>query len=105
MTDTKQTQLVGFFLIASACLLAAALVMNLQNRGISLDSTARAEMVTSTNSLSFLTTRTNANEECLFVVDNVTQKMLIYRLDIAKKRLELAGVEDLKKVFAVKAGG
>lgn len=100
ITDTKQTQLVGFGLIASACLLAAALVMNLQNRDIL--PAAKAEMVTSTNSLSFLTTRTNTQEECLFVVDNVTQKMLIYRLDLSRKRLELAGVEDLKKVFEVK---
>mgnify|MGYP000310998200 CR=1 FL=1 len=97
----NQTQLTGFGLIASACALAAALFINLNDK--SLLPSAEAEMVLSTpQNLTFLTTRTQVNEESLFVIDNFNHKLLIYALDPARKRLELSGAEDLKKMFEIK---
>lgn len=94
----SQTHLVCYGLIASACLLAAALIVQMEDKQI-LPS-AQAELVLSADNLSFLTTPTQPNEESLFVLDNVNEKLLIYSLDIARKRVELVGSEDLKKLFA-----
>jgi hypothetical protein len=97
----NQTQLTGFGLIASACALAAALFINLQDK--QLLPTAEAEMVVVTpQNLTFLTTRTQSNEESLFVIDNFNHKLLIYKLDPGRKRLDLAGSEDLKRIFEIK---
>jgi hypothetical protein len=96
----NQTRLTCFGLIASACALAAALFINLNDKN--LLPSAEAEMVLSQTNLSFLTTRTQANEECLFVIDNTTSKLLIYKLDNNRKRLELVGLEDLAKLFKTK---
>ena len=93
----------GFALICSAVLIAAALLVTLNQKGQSLDPQAQAEMVTTTNNLSFLTTRTNAGEEALFVLDNTGARLLIYKTDLSKKRLELVGFEDLKKLFNLAA--
>ena len=98
----NQTQLTCCGLIASACALAAALFINMNEK--QLLPSAHAEMVLTTpQNLSFLTTRTQANEESLFVIDNFNHKLLIYKLDPGRKRLELAGAEDLQKVFNIKA--
>ncbi len=91
-----------YALFASACVLAAALFMTLSQKNQSLDSAAHAEMVLNANNLSFLTTRTNAGEEALFVLDNTSARLLIYKTDLAKKRLELVGSEDLKTLFEIK---
>jgi len=100
----NQTQLTGYGLIASACVLAAALAINLNDKD--LLPSAHAEMVLSTpQNLNFLTTRTQANEECLFIIDNINHKLLIYKLDNNRKRLELSGSEDLQKMFNIKAAG
>ena len=97
----NQTQLTCCGLMASAFALAAALFINLNEK--QLLPSAEAEMVLTTpQNLSFLTTRTQANEESLFVIDNINHKLLIYKLDTSRKRLDLAGAEDLKKVFNIK---
>jgi hypothetical protein len=97
----NQTRLTCMGLIASACALAAALFINLHNKN--LLPSAQAEMVLSVGqNLSFLTTRTQTGEECLFVIDNTTSKLLIYKLDGSRKRLEMVGNEDLAKHFRVK---
>lgn len=93
-----QTHLICYSLIASACLLAAALVVQMDEKQIL--PTAEADLVISAENLTFLTTQTQPNEESLFVLDNVNEKLLIYSLDINRKRLELVGSEDLKKLFA-----
>lgn len=99
----NQTQLTCCGLIASACVLAAALAINLQDKN--LLPSAQAEMVLSTpNNLMFLTTRTNNNEESLFVIDNINNRLMIYKLDNTRRRLELAAAEDLQKLFQVRIG-
>ncbi len=97
----NQTQLTGFGLIASACALAAALFINLQDKQLLPSAEAEMVLVTPQN-LTFLTTRTQTNEESLFVIDNFNHKLLIYKLDTSRKRLELAGSEDLKRIFEIK---
>ena len=94
----SQTHLVCYGLIASACLLTAALVVQMDDKQIL--PTAQAELVLNADNLTFLTTQTQPNEEALFVLDNVNEKLLIYSLDVARKRLELVGSEDLKTLFA-----
>ncbi|MEX2214081.1 MAG: hypothetical protein WD768_08140 [Phycisphaeraceae bacterium] len=88
-----------YALFASACVLTAALFMTLSQKNQTLDAAAEAEMVLTANTLSFLTTRTNAGEEALFVLDNTSARLLIYKTDLAKKRIELVASEDLKKLF------
>jgi len=98
-----QTQLACYGLVGSACLLAAALVVQLDGKNVL--PAARGDLVLSAENLTFLTTRTQPNEEALFVLDNVNEKLLIYSLDLARKRLELVGSQDLKKLFAGGAQG
>ena len=68
-------------------------------------SSADADLVIASPALTLMTTKTQANEESLFVLDNNSHKLLIYRLDIARERLDLAGSQDLRKLFNVKAAG
>ena len=98
----NKIQATCYALFASACLLTAAIFMTLSQKNQSLESSAQAEMVITTNNLSFLTTRTNAGEEALFVLDNTNAHLMIYKTDLSKKRLELVGFEDLKKLFSLK---
>lgn len=101
-----QMKLTCFGLLASACLLAALLVVQIDDRRLLPG--ARAEMVVNTTSLTFLTTQTQPGEEALFVLDNTSQKLLIYKTDKSRKRVELAGLEELPKLFELKnadAGG
>ncbi len=101
--NQNQIKLAGLGLIASACALAAALFINLHEK--QLLPSAQAEMVLVTpNNLSFLTTKTQTNEESLFVIDNINHKLLIYKLDPGRKRLNLAASEDLKRIFEIRVG-
>ncbi len=97
----KPIQAACYSLIASACILAAALFTTLSNKNQSLDSAARADMVVQTNNLAFLTTRTNANEEALFVLDNTAGRLMIYKTDLGRKRIEFVESQDLKKLFNI----
>ena len=97
MNSTKMT---CFALLGSACLLAAVLVVQLDDKQILPQ--ANAEMVINSQNMAFLTTSTQPNEEALFVLDNSSQRLLIYTLDLARKRLELSGTQDLKKLFGAK---
>ncbi|MEX2214080.1 MAG: hypothetical protein WD768_08135 [Phycisphaeraceae bacterium] len=99
----NSTQASGFALALSACLILAALVVTMNQKGQTLEPRAEAEMVLTANGLSFLTTRTNAGEEALFVLDNTSARLLIYKTDLAKKRIELVATEDLKRLFELAA--
>ena len=99
----NQIQLACYSLIASACILAALLVVNMENKQIL--SSADADLVIASQSMTLMTTKTQANEESLFVLDNNSHMLLIYRLDIARDRIDLAGSQDLRKLFEIKAAG
>ena len=89
-------------LATSAFILAAMLITNLADR---LTPQAQAELVVNKETLTLLTTATSSDEEALFVLDGLSEKLLIYRLDITSKELELAGAADLPKIFQGGGGG
>lgn len=84
-----------YCLTASAFLLAGMLVFSLSGQ---VENRAEAGMVISRDDFSLMTARTRANEEALWVLDNRSGRILIYRLSLRganSGRLELAGGIDL----------
>lgn len=69
---------------ACLCLLASALVLAglLIARVGDLASPAYANMVTGKSDFQFLTARTEKGEDALFVLDNRSQKLVIYTTDV-----------------------
>lgn len=92
----NRIQLACYSLIASAFLLAGLLVAQLGNP---LGAPAHAEMVLARDNFVLMTALTRSGEEALFVLDNNTGRLVIYRLDISKRELELAGGVDLPAIF------
>jgi len=92
----NRTQLAGFALIASAFVMAALLVNKLPAR---LESEARANFVVNRDNFTMMTARTRADEEALFVLENGSQKLLIYTMDIGHRRLNPVGFADLSIMF------
>ncbi len=91
-------QLACYTLIASAVVLAGLLIMQLGRH--STGSEAQAAMVIARDNFAMLTTQTRSGEEALFVLDNQTGRLLIYRLDVQKKNLRLVANEDLPRIFS-----
>lgn len=94
-------QLACYSLLASAFVLTALLLVRIEDR---FATPVQASEVITRESFTLLTARTEQDEESLFVVDNTSQRMLIYRTDIARKRIELAQSVDLADLFNL-AGG
>ncbi len=96
-----RTQLACYSLLASSFVLAALLLVQLQG-GSLLPSARAGEVVTRTN-LTLLMARTRPDEESLFVLDDITQKVLVYKANLSgrKGRIELAKVIDLQEAFSV----
>ena len=94
-------QMACYCLIASAFVLAALLVVSGAPR---LATVAEGAMVISRDNFTLMTAKTRSNEEALFLVDNTSQRLLIYRLNLPRNQLELVGGGDLSKIFAA-AGG
>ena len=95
-------QVACYALIAAAFILAGLLLVQLQGRMIQ---NAKAEMVIGRQNFTVLTTRTKNDEEAVFVLNNTTDRLLVYRADIGRKRLELVGNEDVGRLFGVGGGG
>lgn len=89
-----------FGLIASAFILAGILIVQIS----AMPNTAEASLVITRDNFTLLTARTRNGEESLFVVNNNTSRMLIYTLDIARKRIVLSGGADLTEVFSRGSG-
>jgi hypothetical protein len=85
-----------YCLTASAFVLGALLVLNLQGR---FASSAQAEMVQYREPLTILTTTTMPGQESLFILDNTGQTLLVYNLDAGKHRMSKAGAVDLAALF------
>lgn len=92
----NRTQAACYSLIASMFVLAGLLIVNVSGR---LTPSAHADMIIGKESLTLLTASTRSGEEALFVLDSINEKLMIYRLDISKKQLELAGGADLRQLF------
>lgn len=83
-------------LIASAFILAGLLIVQLS----AMPNTADASLVITRDNFTLLTAKTKNGEESLFIINNITSRLLIYSLDIGRNRLELAGGADLSELFA-----
>ena len=85
-------------LMASAFVLAGLLVFLIGQRGIS--SRADAAVVIEKAGATFLTAETLDGEESLFVLDPVSQTLLVYELNLSTDSLELIGGQRLERLFA-----
>ncbi len=83
----KPTQTACYALIGSAFVLGALLLVNLQDR---FSSSAEASLVITRDRFTLMTAKTRANEEALFVIENSSQKLLVYKTDLPRKALVLA---------------
>ena len=91
-------ELACFGLIASAFVLAAVLVTNL---GANHTNRAQADMVVRADGVTLMTARTRRGEEGLFLLDNATQRLLIYRTAAPPRgAIQLVGGIDLRDMFA-----
>lgn len=88
-------QMTCYCLIASAFILAGMLITQLA--GVS--NTAEADMVITRDNFTLLTAKTRSGEESLFIINNATNRLLIYTLDLPRKNIELAGAADLSTIF------
>jgi len=88
-------------LIASAFVLAGLLIAQVST----MPNTAQAEMVITRDNFTVLTAKTRDGEESLFLINNATNRLLIYTLDLPGNQLELTGGADLAEVFNRGAGG
>jgi hypothetical protein len=96
----NRIQLACYCLIASAFVLAALLVANIGPRLGSVIQPAEAGLVIAKNNFTFLTARARAGDEALFVIDNFNEQLLIYSVDAGRKRMDVANVVDLSRLFA-----
>ncbi|MCC7408901.1 MAG: hypothetical protein IT442_12570 [Phycisphaeraceae bacterium] len=99
MKSTTRITLACYGLLASALLLAGLLIAQLQRHQPDLLPAAQANMLLTADQYSFLTARTRNNEDGLFVIDNRERKLLIYRIDTSRKRMEPLQIVDIDQIF------
>ena len=90
-----------FGLIASAFILAGLLIVQLS----ATPNTAEAAMVNTRDNFTLLTAKTKNGEESLFIINNITSRLLIYSPDLPGKSMELVGGAELPALFTGGAGG
>jgi hypothetical protein len=83
----KPIQTACYALIGSAFVLGALLMVNVQDR---FTPSAEASLVISKERFTIMTAKTRNDEESLFVIENASQRLLVYKTDVAKKELKLA---------------
>ena len=89
-------------LMASAFFLVGVLLVQLQGR---VTATAEADMVLARQNFTVMTTRTKNDEEALFVLNNTTNRLLIYTAQVGRRTLTLVGSEDMGLLFGSGDGG
>lgn len=99
----NRTQLACIVLIASAMVLGGLLVTRLQQTG-PIENQAYGEMVLDRNSLIIMTARTKDDEEAVFVLEPNSQRLMIFLMDLGKKRLMPAQQIDLNQLFGGGSG-
>lgn len=93
----KALPLACWSLTASAVVLASLLAVGLSDR--TTPNTAQAEMVIAREGFTILTAETRDGEESLFVLDNSSGTLIVYRLNVGKEQLEPAGALPLDAIF------
>jgi hypothetical protein len=97
----NRIQLACYSLIASAFVLAALLMVQTQHRQIAIEQQADASMVINRDTFTIMTAITKDNEEALFVLDNQSQRLMVFKLDLEKSAVRLLkdGVVNLNTIF------
>lgn len=98
----KPIELASYCLLASAFILGGLLLSRVQG---ALEQKAQADMVVSRENFTVMTARTRQNEEAVFVLNNITSRLLIYRMNVARNELELVANEDMARQFSLPRGG
>ena len=93
----NRIQLACYSLTASAFVLAALLLVGVRG---SLTQPAMGDQLLSQGSITLMTASAGSGEEALFVLDSINEKLLIYRLDVGKSQLELAGSLNIVQLFS-----
>lgn len=93
----NRTTLACYALLASAFVLSALLFIQMQNKSIL--SQANAAMVVNNDPVSAMTLRARNDDEVLCVLENTSQRLLIYRPDVNRKQLRLVQSIDLGDYF------
>ncbi|MEM1097941.1 MAG: hypothetical protein AAGH92_04035 [Planctomycetota bacterium] len=101
MKRTPPTHIACWCLIASAVVLSGLLIVRMND---TVANEADAALVIARDNFSLLTARTRSGEESLFILDNRAGALLVYNLNVPRKRLELVEGLDLNRLFS-EAGG
>jgi hypothetical protein len=94
----NRMQMACLSLIASAFVLAGLLAVQVSQP------TARGEMVIDRENFALMTTQTRPDEEALFVLDNSSGSLLIYRMNISRDQLELLRLVNLRQRMGLGGG-
>ncbi|MEM9883639.1 MAG: hypothetical protein AAF800_12055 [Planctomycetota bacterium] len=94
----KPTPIACYALTASALVLSGMLLVTLAQRTGPAE--ADAAMVIARQNFTLMTAATRSGEESLFVLDNTTGTLLVYRLDISREQLVPGGGIRLDEVFS-----
>lgn len=99
-----RTETACWSLLASAFILAGLLLVTVAQRG-GFAQRAEADMVLGRGALTVMTAQTKDDEEAVFVIDNFSQQLLVFKLDLGKRRLEAAGRWPLTAGNSSRGGG
>lgn len=92
----SRIQLACYCLLASAFLLGGLLVVQLGDR---FETEAHASMVVNQQNFTLMTASTRSNEEALFVMDDNSGQLMIYKTEVARERIELAAIVPMRQLF------
>ena len=97
-----RVQVACYCLIASAFVLAGMLVTQL---GGSVEPKANAELLVSQQNFSMMTAEAREGDEALYILDNTTGTLLVYRMNLGQKRMELGATLGMNQLFGGGGGG
>lgn len=83
-------------LVATAVVLGAVLLAHVVQIG---EHKAEADMVVSPGNLTMLTAQMDEDEEALFLLDNLTGRLLVYELNPGNQRIDLMAAADVDALF------
>lgn len=94
--NMNRTHTICCCLIASAVVLSGMLITQLGQR---YENPADAAMVIARDNFSLMTAKTRSSEEALFILDNASGTLLVYNMEIARRRIALADGVKLDQLF------
>ncbi len=93
----NRIQYACFALIASAFVLAGLLVMQLGGRVVA---PAYAGEAIQRDNITMVTAQLRQGEEALFVLDSISERLMVYTCDAARNRFEVVASGTLTEIFA-----